>query len=67
MEYKVKNCKDCPFKFNTGYEGEEYSCSIDDEMRVVYRRDSVIHEDIVKFEDDKEWCKLKTEQVIITK
>ena len=65
MKIIVKNCRECPFTFMSGYESEEYSCSIDEKKRNVFKRNLKKHLDLIKFEDEKEWCPLKKEIVTI--
>jgi hypothetical protein len=67
MEIIVKNCKDCPFKYDSGWGGEEYSCLIDSQNRNVFKIDLERHKNIIKFEDEKDWCPLKTDIVTIKK
>lgn len=64
MIIEVKSCEDCPLKFDSGWEGEEYTCSIDEERRIVYNNGWNKNPKI-EFKDDKEWCPLKKEDYII--
>lgn len=66
MDIVVENCKDCLFKFMSGWSDEEYACSIDKRKRLVYKRDCENHTDLIKFEDKKKWCPLKKEPIIIS-
>lgn len=36
--HEVNSCRDCPLKFMSGWEDEEFSCGASDEMRTVYSR-----------------------------
>lgn len=65
MQRKVNNCFDCPLKYMSGYEGEEYSCTIDEKQRIVYLRDCKNHVDAIKYETKKEWCPLLNESYTV--
>ena len=66
MKIKVNNCFDCPLKYMSGYEGEEYSCTIDEKRREVYLRDTKNSVDTIKYETKKEWCPLINENYIVS-
>jgi len=62
---KVNNCEDCPLKYMSGYEGEEYTCSIDKNKRKVYFRNTINHIDSIKMKDKKKWCPLNDDDYTI--
>jgi len=67
LEINVNSCQDCPFKYNSGFEDEEYSCFIDDQNRNIYKRNTIQHVDVIKLIDKKDWCPLINKTVIIKK